>query len=190
MAEGTFVARLSAENHDALTFRDEGGAFSPPVRVPSDGALACEDGGAAWVVPVTGVWTESPPALVRCTRDGCEQRVVRAEATDRATPEHRARFSKGGILGGKLLVVWSAGESGGIRMRLAPPEAFDSTDDVVVFDDRIEGDRLVAPAISAIRLFVRPRFALLLLASGHEVLAVRIEADGSFALTHHVTLGR
>jgi hypothetical protein len=85
-------------------------------------------------------------------------------------------------LAGKLLVVWSAGERAGLRMRITPPDAFDKGKDVLVFDDHVRGGKVTSEStLLGFRLFSRDGFAVLLLSTVAGLHALRIGPDGAVA---------
>jgi len=84
-----------------------------------------------------------------------------------------------GDLDGKLLVVWGAGEVGGLRMRLAPADKISKAPDIIVFDDLMkQGAVQKTSTLSDARLFTRERFAVLLLSTSSGTFALRIDPEG------------
>ena len=178
------VVRVKGYNNDFMSFR-LGGAWSAPVSPEmTGGTLSCSKGAAA----ITRV--EPAPAAssfktsfrqARCTSAGCRTDEVQMEQLLHRRLEFAPK--EGHVdavdLDGKLLVVWAAGDRGGIRMRLAPAEAIAAAPDVVLYDDLIK-DGHVQPlsTLFDLKLFSREGFAVLLLGTVTGVHALRIEADG------------
>jgi hypothetical protein len=82
-------------------------------------------------------------------------------------------------LNGKLLIVWAAGDGGGVRMRLAKPGEFERAADTILFDDLVkDGQVQKLSTLFDLRLFSRDGFAILLLSTVSGVYAIRIDAEG------------
>src|SRR5262249_29402908 len=84
-------------------------------------------------------------------------------------------------LGDRVLVVWNS-KRGGVRMRLAKADALASAEDVGVFDDLTTNGRLEpASLLVDLRLFARPRFAVVALTTSLGVHLLRIDDEGRVA---------
>ena len=82
-------------------------------------------------------------------------------------------------LDGKLLVVWAAGERGGVRMRLGPIETIAAAPEVILYDDLVKDGRVQSlSTLFDLKLFSREGFALLILSTVTGVHGLRIDADG------------
>ncbi|MEO6420769.1 MAG: hypothetical protein ABIP39_15260 [Polyangiaceae bacterium] len=180
--EQMMVVRVRGNGNDFLTFRI-GGHFSHPVEAPAFGLLGC-NGTTASVVRVEHGRSPSPLLYHdACTSAGCTRTALKNDALDRSTqdlkpldPERIAAVD----LGGKLLVVWSAGDRAGLRMRIAAPAAFDRGTDVVVLDDRVhDGKASNESTLLGFRLYSREHFAVLLLSTVAGMHALRIDPDGT-----------
>lgn len=176
------VVRVRGDGNDFLTFRING-QFSRPVHAPAFGLLGC-NGTTATVVRVEHGRSPSPLLYHdACTSAGCTRTALKNDALDRSTqdlkvidPERIAAVD----LGGKLLVVWSAGDRAGLRMRIAAPTAFDRGTDVVVLDDRVhDGKSSTESTLLGFRLYSREHFAVLLLSTVAGMHALRIDLDGT-----------
>lgn len=180
-AQGTFAVRLGGDLHDGLVFLDPAGVPSRVLPLPKHGSLACAPGGIAWLVRPNADWP-GQSLVVRCTRDGCKEHEIAQRALDKNDPALRAtRWHGTGILGDKVLAVWTAGDRGGVRMRLARPELFAKAPDVPIYDDRVRHERLGPSTLRGMRVFYRPEFALVALLTDQGVHFVAIEPDGRFA---------
>jgi hypothetical protein len=182
-AEAT-VVRVKGYDNDFMTFR-LGGAWSAPISPEiTGGTLSCSKSTAA----ITRV--EPAPASssfnttfrqVRCTSAGCRTDEVKMEQLLHRRLEFAPKEGHADAvdLDGKLLVVWAAGERGGIRMRLAPADAIAAAPDVILYDDLMK-DGHVQPlsTLFDLKLFSREGFAVLLLGTVTGVHALRIDADG------------
>jgi hypothetical protein len=180
--EQATVVRVRGYDHDFLTFRING-AFSMPVTANTDGVLGCY-GSSATLVAVS----KASPFRVQhetCSSAGCNMAIVNEAELDHETSELRIKDA-GAVaavdLAGKLLVVWLAGERGGLRFRMAAPEGFAQAPDTLVFDDHVaEGKVVDATTVLGFRLYSRANFAVLLLSTLAGVHAFRIDANGAIA---------
>jgi hypothetical protein len=177
------VVRVRGYDHDFLTFRING-AFSMPVPAATEGVLGCYGASA------TLVWVDKPGSEVRlhhdaCTSAGCTTALVQGHELDHDTTELRVKEKTDLVavdLAGQLLTVWIAGDRGGLRLRMAPPEAFARTPDTLVFDDHVADGKVVdASTILGFRLYSRANFAVLLLSTLAGVHAFRIDTSGALS---------
>jgi hypothetical protein len=179
--------RVKGYDHDFMTFR-LGDRWSPPVTPGiTGGTLSCSKSTAA-ITRVEPASTESSWKTqirqVQCSTAGCRTDVVRMEHLVHKRPDFAPR--EGHIdavaLDGKLLVVWAAGERGGVRMRLAPANEIASAPDALIYDDMIKEGR-VQPlsTLFDLKLFSREGFAVLLLATVTGVHALRIDEGGKIS---------
>jgi hypothetical protein len=175
------VVRVRGTDSDSLTFRING-AFTMPVRAPAVGVLGCYGTTATFVKVAHGSGGATRIYHDRCTSAGCAHSVIKGQALDKDSTELRPKDATDIAavdLAGKLLVVWIAGERGGLRMRIAPPDTFGRAADAIVTDDRLlEGKLARETAILGFRLYSRERFAVLLLSSLAGVHAFRIDPEG------------
>lgn len=181
--DGMTVVRVHGWTEDYLTFRFGEGAFSAPVAVASAGTLGCH-GSTANLVAVD-VRGGRRPLLQHdvCTSAGCVQTAFASDKLDRNTATLKVLDEKkiaAVDVMGKLLVVWSAGDNAGLRMRLGAPDSFERATDSVVFDDHWhDGTYETASTLLGFRLFSRESVALLLLSTTRGLHALRIDPDGT-----------
>jgi hypothetical protein len=177
----TMVIRVRGYDRDFVTFRT-GDHFSTLTSAPTWGTLGCSGGAATFV---TAGYAASGTELFfgKCTPAGCDLKQLKGDVLDRNTTELRPqdeRHVQAVALKDKLLVVWIAGETGGLRMRMAEPDLFARAKDVVLLDDRTEdGKKAIASSILGFRLYSRGEFAVLLLSSMAGVHAFRIDPNGN-----------
>jgi hypothetical protein len=182
--EQATVVRVRGSEHDFLTFRING-AFSMPVLSSTDGVLGC------YGATATLVWLRQASSSAlhlqheTCTSAGCGITVVTEKEIDHESSELRVKDPKDLAavdLAGKLLVVWVAGERGGLRFRMAAPEAFAQASDTLIFDDHVVDGKVVdTSTILGFRLYSRASFAVLLLSTLAGVHALRIDPTGTLA---------
>lgn len=175
------VVRVRGYDSDFITFRI-GDKFSQPVTAPTWGVLGCH-GTTATLVKAGFAAGGTRLYHSTCTSAGCTSVQVKAQALDRDSIELRpadVRDVQAVDLGGKLLAVWLAGERGGLRLRMAPPDQFERAQDQLLFDDHVAGGKNAdASTLLGFRLYSRERFAVLLLSSMAGLHAFRIGSDGA-----------
>jgi hypothetical protein len=177
----TMVIRVRGYDRDFVTFRT-GEKFSSLTDAPTWGTLGCSGATATFVAPGFAA-SGTKLYFASCTPAGCVSTELKGEVLDRNTVDLRPtdeRHVQAVALGGKLLVVWIAGESGGLRMRMGEPDLFARAPDTVLLDDRTEGGKkAIASSILGFRLYSRGEFAVFLLSSMSGVHAFRIDPSGS-----------
>lgn len=176
------VVRVRGTDSDSLTFRLKS-SFTAPVRAPAFGLLGCYGTTATIVNVVHGNSGALRIYHDACTSAGCTHSVVKGQSLDHESSELRLQDSKDIAavdLGGKLLVVWLAGTRGGLRIRLAQPDLFDRTEDVVLLDDHVLGGKNAdLSTVLGFRLYSREGFAVLLVSTIAGLHAYRIDPAGS-----------
>ncbi|MBI5531299.1 MAG: hypothetical protein HY898_01190 [Deltaproteobacteria bacterium] len=180
------VVRARGERSEFLSFF-VGGRWTKPVQVAGlGGTLSCRKAEAAITrVDLSKSDSSLDTAIVhnRCTPAACQVDTIKMD-----------QFLKGELglapkalvaaadLDGKLVVVWGAGEFGGVRMRVAPPDKIAKTPDVILFDDLIkDGQVQKASTLFDARLYSRERFAVLVLSTSGGTFLIRIDSEGKFA---------
>lgn len=183
-AGADLVVRVKGYDNDFMSFWS-GGRWSQPVSPDlTGGTLSCDRAGAA-ITRIEPAGSDNPwktsISHLRCNSAGCRRALVRMEQMLPGGRELAPREGRvdAADLGGKLLVVWAAGERGGVRMRLAPPEQIAAAKDVVLFDDLVKEGR-VQPlsTLFELRVLSREGFAVVLLSTVAGVHAIRVEPDG------------
>jgi hypothetical protein len=176
MTPSTLVVKVEGRSDEYLTFLS-GGKFTLPVGAPGRGGVfQCRNNEAV----LTQV-TREMAIQARCTAAGCNEATVKMDdiVTKDKDLAPREGYLAGADVDGKLLVLWAAGERGGLRMRLAPVEQIAKSPDVVLFDDLVQdGKPVKMSSIVEMRLFARAKFALLLLNTSAGVHALRIDPSG------------
>jgi len=176
------VVRVRGSENDSLTFRMQD-RFTQPVQAPAYGTLGCYGTTATFVRVAHGGGGSTKIFHSACTTAGCSHSVLKGQALDKDSSELRPESATDIAavdLAGKLLVVWNAGQRGGIRMRMAPPDLFSRADDVMILDDHVwEGKLARETTVLGFRLYSREGFAVLLLSSMAGVHAFRITPDGA-----------
>jgi hypothetical protein len=178
------VVRVKGYNNDFMSFLT-GNAWSQPVSPQmTGGTLSCHGSEAVITRLEIAAQERAHKTSVtqsRCTTAGCRAHVVQMD------PILKGRFElaprEGHVdavaLNEKLLIVWAAGERGGVRMRLAPADQIAKAADVILFDDLVKDGQLQKlSSLLDLRLFSRPGFAVLILSTVAGVHALRIDDGG------------
>lgn len=182
-AEAT-VVRVKGYDNDFMTFQ-VGGRWTKPVSPElTGGTLSCRKAEAAITrLELAGADAAHRTSITqsRCTSAGCRATSVRMEQLIgmRLHLVPKESHVDAVELDGKLLVVWAAGDRGGVRMRLAPAEQIAVAPDVVIYDDLVKDGRVQKlSTLFDLRLFSREGFAVLLLSTVQGVHALRVAPDG------------
>ncbi len=127
-----------------------------------------------------------------CGTASCGLFQLTNDTLDRGNQDAKATVRFSGWIGDKFLVVWSTAHLG-IRYRLAEPSQFEGTADRILIDHAHAespdaGDSLNGDAVR-MRLFSRPTFALVLIASARGVFAIRIDGEGNATVPRVVVSG-
>lgn len=179
------VVRVTGGPTDSFAFFT-GGRWSAVVKGGArGGALTCRGIDAI----TTSVTTElegdrnwATVAQSKCNAGGCSEVKVPLRQMIFGLAEIAPADAKGIVaadVGGKLLVVWSAGLVGGLRMRLAPAASIKEASDVVLYDGREEGGTAGLTSFVDMKLLPLGDEALLLLSTTSGVRALRVGVDGS-----------
>ena len=184
----TTVVRARVGNSSFLGFW-LGNRWSKPVKLSSaGGVLSCNGSVATVTRRDTGGGDSALSSAIthhRCTPTECRSKsqplrdILEGELG--LAPEALVHVAG---LDGKLLMVWQAGQRGGIRMRLAEAARIAKAEDVILFDDRVrDGAVTQKSTVLGMRLLPASDFALLLLSTSTGVHALRIGADGKVGPT-------
>jgi len=181
----SMVVRVKGYDNDFMSFRINGQWSQPISPEITGGVLSCHGTEAV----VTRLELSSPDQSTKtsitqchCTSAGCRRSLVVMGKLMENRYELAPREGKvdAADLDGKLLVVWIAGERGGIRMRLAPPDQMTQAKDIVIYDDLIKEKKVgTLPTIFDLRVMSRDGFAIVLLNASSGVHALRVTPDGA-----------
>jgi hypothetical protein len=163
-----------------------GGNWTAPVEAPGlGGQLECRSGEAivsrVWGGPM-GSTFKGGVGMYRCTASGCDDRSVNLNkvlADNKDVLPREAREVRAVDIDGKLLLVWSAGERGGLRTRFAISGELASVPDTILYDDHIrDGAFREESTIVDFELFPTAHGALFLLGTVEGVFAYLFDANG------------
>lgn len=181
------IVRVKGYSTDFMSF-SIGGKWTPPIAPDlTGGVLSCHGTeavvtrleaageGSAWKTSFT---------QCHCNSAGCRDERVSMEKFLKGRYEFAPH--EGHVdavdLDGKLLVVWQAGDRGGVRMRLARPDQIEKAEDVILFDDMVKDGQVgKLSTLFDLRLFSRDGFAILLMNTVAGVHALRIDPGGKVA---------
>jgi hypothetical protein len=138
------AVRLHGASTDAITFFT-GATWTPPVSLSTRGGVLSCDKNVARVTAV-GAAPGGGPMVEQstCSASGCAvSRIGMGDllADTDVRPRGPGNFAAA-ELAGKLLIVWDSGPVGGIRMRLAAPDALKVTPDAVLVDTQDDAEKL------------------------------------------------
>ncbi len=181
------VIRLGSSAHH-LAFLGNDGTWKPPVRAGGmNGAMTCRTSGGLEATMTSMSSREKATTWRvgidqnRCTPQGCHTDHASIEmSSDLAAPDNGQLAAID--LDGRVLLVWTAGVRGGLRMRLAPIRDLAQYPDVVLFDDQlVSGKNAGQTVLRDFVLFGQEGWALLVLDTTSGVLMLKIDKGGSFA---------
>ncbi|MEZ4311262.1 MAG: hypothetical protein R3F14_24740 [Polyangiaceae bacterium] len=181
------VVRVRGYENDFMSFQI-GGKWTPPISPDVPGGILSCHGTEAVITRLeqaasTSTWKTSV-AQCNCTSAGCVGGRVQMEKFLKGHYEFAPKDNHVDAvdLDGKLLVVWAAGERGGVRMRLAKVDQIEQAEDIILFDDLVrDGQVGKLSTLFDLRLFSRDGFAVLLLNTVAGVHALRIDPGGKVA---------
>jgi hypothetical protein len=153
------------------------------------GVLTCGDNTAT----ITKTWGDRVGAqrfrggvvVTDCTVSECKDHLVDIDKVvgqnDDLAPREKKDL-RAADLGGKLLVVWSAGDRGGVRMRLGAPDQLAAAPETVVFDDHVRnGEVRDESTLVGFELLPFGKSAVLLLGTVEGVFAFLVGTDGKLS---------
>jgi len=182
-AGGMNVVRARTGRETFLAFQGAGGWSTPLKTAAHEGTIHCQQG-AALTTHIEGGTGEAALdgklTFQRCSTSECKSQnlVIRELFAGEVglAPSTPIVFS---AIDGKALVVWQAGQRGGLRMRLGAFDTLATAPDVILYDDLVHNGRVSeSSTILDMRLFTAERFAVLLIATPVGLRALRIESDG------------
>jgi len=179
-ADGTFVRLGGAAHHIAFLGKD---GWKPPI--PSGGynaAMTCRGTEATFTAMSSREKSTTWRLTItqdRCTPTECKFNRALIEMSSELAPPDNGQLAAVD-LDGKLLVVWTAGTRGGIRMRLANIRDIATTPDTVIFDDQMVGGKNTNTSVlHDFLVFGQEKYALLVLDTTQGVYLMRIDPSGS-----------
>ncbi len=123
--------------------------------------------------------------MTECTVSECKEHIVDIDKVlahnDDLTPREKKNL-RAIEVGNKLLAVWSAGDVGGVRMRLGSPERFEAAPETILLDDHIrDGAYRDESTLVGFELLPFGKSAVLLLGTVDGVYAFIVSSDGKLA---------
>ncbi len=184
----TTVLRAKGWNDTFLYFKRD--TWTAAVTAPGQhGVLTCGENTAT----ITKTWGDRVGAqrfrggavVTECTVSGCKEHIVDIDnvlgQNDDLTPREKNNL-RAVDLGGKLLVVWSAGDRGGVRMRVGAPDQLAAAPETILFDDHIRnGDYRDESTLVGFELLPFGKNAVLLLGTVEGVYAFLVDASGKLS---------
>jgi hypothetical protein len=123
--------------------------------------------------------------MTECTVSECKEHLVDIDKVLASNDDLTPRESKNVRaidVGGKLLFVWSAGDRGGVRMRIGAPDQLATAPETILLDDHIrDGVYRDESTLVGLELLPFGKSAVLLLGTVEGVYAFLVSADGKVA---------
>jgi hypothetical protein len=184
----TTVLRAKGWNDTFLYFKRD--TWSAAVTAHGQhGVLTCGDNTAT----ITKTWGDRVGAqrfrggavMTECTVSECKEHLVDIDKVLASNDDLTPRESKNVRaidVGGKLLFVWSAGDRGGVRMRIGAPDQLATAPETILLDDHIrDGVYRDESTLVGLELLPFGKSAVLLLGTVEGVYAFLVSADGKVA---------
>lgn len=176
------VMRVVGSGSESIAFHLDGRWFPPRTVAGAGGTLSCTASDAY----VTRVVDFDGPTVTawHCTVTKCEPwRIDLREAMKNELPiaPSNVKHVQALEMGGKLGVVYRAGDQGGLRLRIARAEEFAGGSDTVVFDDLRDENGAAPSTLKDFRLLPGKGHAILLLSTTAGVHAYRLLPSGAAA---------
>jgi hypothetical protein len=159
---------------------DSGDRWSSLIPVKTEGTLTCSGKEAFITQQSVRSGGTGAVSIERCSSAGCQTAAVDLDDVFQQNTELLPKLAPMAFaLDEKLLLVWRAGQRGGVRMRLAPVDHIAAAEDIVLFDDRIANGRVTErSSFLDLRGWARQGRAVLLLGTNAGVWAIGVEASG------------
>lgn len=177
-----FVVRVKGSHEQYTAFHLDDGWKPPVASRGTEGELTCSETEAV----ITDLVPQMPEPWIyqtRCTPAACQRSEVGFKQMLRDVPHLKPQDRKhlaAAELGGRLLILWGAGERGGLRMRLAPADHILKTKDQILFDDLVDkGKHGDVSTLLATRLISGSKYALLFLSTVRGVFVFHVDAEGA-----------
>lgn len=184
----TTVLRAKGWNDTFLYFKRD--SWSTAVAAHGQhGVLTCGENTAT----ITKTWGDRVGAqrfrggavVTQCTVSECKEHIVDIDKmlaqNDDLAPRERKNLRAIDV-GGKLLMVWSAGDNGGVRMRVGAADQLANAPETILLDDHIrDGAYRDESTLVGLELLPFGRSAVLLLGTVDGVYAFLAEADGKLS---------
>lgn len=163
-----------------------GGRWAAPVKTATrGGALTCR-GVEAMSTQITHAVENNKnfPVIrqARCAASGCTTTVIQVRELLGAVSEIAPADASGiaaADVNGKLLLVWNAGGTGGLRMRFAPAERIKDTEDVVITDGRDATGSAKATILTEVRVLSGSTYGVILVGTTAGVRALLVDGTGA-----------
>ncbi len=179
------VVRLAGASTDVIAMF-AGGRWAAPVKTSTrGGALTCR-GVEAVSTQVTHAVEQNKnfPTIrqARCAAAGCTTTIVQVRellgGVSDIAPADATGISAADV-NGKLLMVWNAGGTGGLRMRFAPAERIKETEDVVITDGRDATGSAKSTVLTDVRVISGSSYAVILVGTTAGVRALLVDGSGA-----------
>lgn len=183
-SDDAIAIRVRAQKGDQIVFFASGRWSAPFTASTKGGAFTCRGLEAiTTTVEHTSETDKDYPTITqaKCNMAGCTTTTVSMRRVLAGAAEI-APIDAGNVVaadvGGKLLIAWNAGVSGGLRMRLAAADQIGDASDVIIAAPREEKNGNAASPIVQLRALSASGFGILLMNTTFGVRALRIDPNG------------
>jgi len=179
------AVRVSGATTDVISMY-AGGRWAAPVKTATrGGALTCR-GVEAMSTQITHAVENNKnfPVIrqARCAASGCTTTVVQVRELLGAVSEIAPADASGiaaADVNGKLLLVWNAGGTGGLRMRFAPAERIKDAEDIVITDGRDATGSAKTTILTEVRVLSGSTYGVILVGTTAGVRALLVDGTGA-----------
>jgi hypothetical protein len=178
------AVRVRGKTKDSIAFLTGGRWSAPQKSSVRGGVLTCR-GLEAIATKVTHVIEQEKDlatiAESKCDSSGCAPsnaslKEMLAGISDIAPADLHSLAAAD--VGGKLVVAWSGGSVGGVRMRTAAPDRIKDAEDTVLFDARDEDNAMKLSTFLDMKLVPASTFGALFVSTTSGVRVFRVDSSG------------
>jgi hypothetical protein len=181
----TMIVRVKGWNRQHLSFLAGGKWTAPLVVDGQNGLFNCNEAEAVFTyVYRTFDGNLFAPRIdqQRCSSAGCQQgsvSFVDLVSGIRELYPQKANNVYASDVKNNLLIVWQAGEVGGVRMRFAPVDRISTVPDTIIYDDFVQnGGVKRLSTVLEMRLLAGQGYALVVLSTTNGVHFLRVDESG------------
>jgi len=163
-----------------------GGRWATPVKTSTrGGALTCRGVEAVTTQITHAVESNRNYPTIRqsrCAASGCTTTVLQVREMLGAVADIAPADASGiaaADVNGKLLIVWNAGGTGGLRMRFAQAERIKEAEDVVITDGRDATGSAKSSIVTEVRVISGSTYAVVFVGTTAGVRALFVDGTGA-----------
>jgi hypothetical protein len=183
-SDDAIAIRVRGEKGDQIVFFASGRWSAPFTTSTKGGAFSCRGLEAVTTtIEHTSETDKDFPTITqaKCNMAGCTTATVSMRRLLAGAAEIAPIDASNAVavdVGGKLMIAWNAGVTGGLRMRLAAADQIGDASDVILASPREEKNGQAATPITQLRALPANGYAILFLNTTSGVRALRIDPNG------------